>query len=586
MDTCKSDALCSKCHDFKIIFSEILNVIQYLKANDMQVDKFNILVKLMDLNYSYTSELLNKAIHYEKDLSYNYSYKNEYNTNGFSKWMIRKPGKKSSCSQCSECGNSLKKRSKKRSISKSVVDLSSFKALADEFKDFRSYVNDFIVNKKDKTHRSSISIRNEKINSLPKIDEKVKLIDYYLQKGTSNPKLNEVTSEESITSKYDVWQTVNSELAHKFNKSTIVDKHDTFSRHIRMLKEYESSSSSATEDTSGYRDMFEKKAYESSDTVIFNPLVKDDDSTSDWKESKNEVHIDTYSTIDSTKNSSKKTSVALNDVPVIFAREEGSESNSEDSDDGSEQSVDVDIMTDAEIDRMLETKEEELEKVDESVEHVLLVDEVEKKDSIKVSAKVQKTAGIVRYLPPWRWTKKSRPSVCILADNIVQKLRMVEFNKYLKNSLAYLKCFPEATIDLFQHYVVTSFEEERPDILLICVGTNSLKSFDNRRDLTESEVVKGILKIVKMNRDAGVRRVLISSITYRQNLNKKIEAINGMLKMYAQSWFFTLIDNSNILPDKHLLEDGINLNYEGLSILGNNYIKAINNITNPNLDAA
>ena len=88
--------------------------------------------------------------------------------------------------------------------------------------------------------------------------------------------------------------------------------------------------------------------------------------------------------------------------------------------------------------------------------------------------------------------------------------------------------------------------------------------------------VNGILKIVKINRDAGIEHVLISSLMNR--VVQRTEAINGMLKIYSPSWGFSLIDNSDVTQD-HLLEDGVNLNDEGLDMLANNYIEAINKIT-------
>ena len=58
----------------------------------------------------------------------------------------------------------------------------------------------------------------------------------------------------------------------------------------------------------------------------------------------------------------------------------------------------------------------------------------------------------------------------MFSDSIPKGIRIREFNRYITNATARLKCFPGATSKELKHYVVPTLQEESFNSNLIHIG--------------------------------------------------------------------------------------------------------------------
>ena len=151
---------------------------------------------------------------------------------------------------------------------------------------------------------------------------------------------------------------------------------------------------------------------------------------------------------------------------------------------------------------------------------------------------------------------------------------MKEFNYYVENANVYKKVFPGATEEI-EHYTVKILESKNIDAVILNVGINNIKS-KHSTVKTETDITTKIIKIVSMCREAGVNDVFVSGITCIPLNEKKVRDINELLKLNARQLQYILIDNQNIVKEKHLWKDKMHLNRDGLNISANNFIESLN----------
>jgi hypothetical protein len=167
-------------------------------------------------------------------------------------------------------------------------------------------------------------------------------------------------------------------------------------------------------------------------------------------------------------------------------------------------------------------------------------------------------------------TKRGK-KICMFGDSLLQPINMKEFNSYLDNKQATRVSFPGATASKLCHYTKPTIEEELPDTVLINIGTNNI----TKTQQSENEIVDEIMEIVKQCRKMGVNNILVAGLTVRKRFEKKIDAINKLLKHNATFFKFKYIDNSNI-RNHHLNNDGLHLQIKGTIILARNFLNALN----------
>ena len=94
----------------------------------------------------------------------------------------------------------------------------------------------------------------------------------------------------------------------------------------------------------------------------------------------------------------------------------------------------------------------------------------------------------------------------------------------MKYAHAVKKIYPGATSRDLEHYCPKPLNDIKPDIVIINIGTNKIGIDD------PFEISKDINRIVKICKDHGVNKVLVSSITCRPGHPRLVEDLNNILR--------------------------------------------------------
>ena len=121
--------------------------------------------------------------------------------------------------------------------------------------------------------------------------------------------------------------------------------------------------------------------------------------------------------------------------------------------------------------------------------------------------------------------------------------------------------------------------DDKPDTIVIHVGTNDILNYSNHEDIAHS-----IISIGLDFKNNGVNEVLISSILVKKSpsLNKIVRRVNDMLRNLCEKNGFSFI--CNVITTNYLWKDGVHLQDIGIHILSNNFLELLNNSTDSNFD--
>ena len=161
--------------------------------------------------------------------------------------------------------------------------------------------------------------------------------------------------------------------------------------------------------------------------------------------------------------------------------------------------------------------------------------------------------------------------ICIIGDSICRPIDMVKFEECLDKGTSRKRYIRGATVSQLSLYAEAVLKEDIPDKVILSMGTNNL----TKKSQSEMETAKEIIDIVHKCYNNGVNDVLVSSITIRPRFKDKINLINKILERNAAAHNYEFIDNNNIM-EKHLWEDHLHLNDKGITLLSNNFLKALN----------
>ena len=132
--------------------------------------------------------------------------------------------------------------------------------------------------------------------------------------------------------------------------------------------------------------------------------------------------------------------------------------------------------------------------------------------------------------------------VLILSASITKPINMVKFNEQLENGSAVKRAYGGATTTRLKHYIKGDLVVDKPDTVIITGGTNNFtKTFQS-----VEEIAGEILEIVKTCRNAGVKNILVSSITCRPKFQCKVDGVNRLLQENAVYYKYDFIDNECI----------------------------------------
>ena len=152
--------------------------------------------------------------------------------------------------------------------------------------------------------------------------------------------------------------------------------------------------------------------------------------------------------------------------------------------------------------------------------------------------------------------------VAVVGDSILKEVKGHLLSTKKENVV--VKSFSGATTKQMFDYVKPTLEME-PDQLIIHVGTNDLRKFENN-----DTIIDNIMKLALHCHEVSGIPVVVSSLTCRDdNFRDRILPINNALRGRCEERNMGFIDNSNI-KNFHLNRSKLHLNAKGTSLIAKN----------------
>ena len=161
----------------------------------------------------------------------------------------------------------------------------------------------------------------------------------------------------------------------------------------------------------------------------------------------------------------------------------------------------------------------------------------------------------------------------VVSDNYFNRIKRLDFNKELCSGKTFFRSFSGANSKQPNHYIIPTLVDNKPDVVLLHVGTTDVLSNAN-----DTELANNIINIGLNFKNHGVSRVFISSILVKKilKLNPVIRRVNDKLRKLCEMYVFIFVNNDMITTD-HLWRDGIHLQVIGINILPRNFYQVLNN---------
>ena len=164
----------------------------------------------------------------------------------------------------------------------------------------------------------------------------------------------------------------------------------------------------------------------------------------------------------------------------------------------------------------------------------------------------------------------------VVGDSHLKRLSKQLFNYSIRDTHAVIKNFDGATTKRLGHHVLPILKEDKPDSVLIHIGTNDVNNH-KLYAVSPEKLASDIIEIGRTCKSFNVKEVFISSVLCRNEviLSNQINRTNELLNKLCKENDFNYISNCSITPS-HLSKDGIHLNNIGTFKLGDNFVKHVN----------
>ena len=167
---------------------------------------------------------------------------------------------------------------------------------------------------------------------------------------------------------------------------------------------------------------------------------------------------------------------------------------------------------------------------------------------------------------------KNGRKVFVVGYSHIKRIRRNDFNKELKNGKAIFQSFSGADTKQLDHYILPPLVDDKPDAVIIHVGTNDILTNANHE-----EIARNIIKTGLNCKNHGVNDVVISSVLVKKNpnLNALIRRVNDLLcDLWSMNGFGYICNDA--ITTEYLWKDGIHLQDLGTNILSSNFITFVN----------
>ena len=175
----------------------------------------------------------------------------------------------------------------------------------------------------------------------------------------------------------------------------------------------------------------------------------------------------------------------------------------------------------------------------------------------------------------------TRPAKVILyGDSHLNRIKGAEIKRCVPNCLPIVRSFSGATAKHLRHYVQPTLEEERPDYVIVHIGTNNITKRQHQKK--PEELAREIVSIANHCRQEGAKKVFVSSILTLQRTwqVKMVQEVNFYLRLFCLENDHAFIDN-DFIDQRMLWQDGIHLIDQGRDMLGTHFVNALRSVIRP-----
>jgi len=200
---------------------------------------------------------------------------------------------------------------------------------------------------------------------------------------------------------------------------------------------------------------------------------------------------------------------------------------------------------------------------------------------------VTQDAPIERHAPPpatpyinlvpgqraWNSATKYGKKVCIFGDSHLRHVKRNLINQSLTNASADLHWDSGMKTGRLSKYADIVLAEEKPDLVVISIGTNDIHETCNPDYIANEIINVGIL-----SKKHGVKKVFITAVLPRKSfkLRKLINQVNDILIGLCHVHDFVFIKHQANITLKHLNEGGKHLNHDGVRLFASNIVDCVN----------
>ena len=188
--------------------------------------------------------------------------------------------------------------------------------------------------------------------------------------------------------------------------------------------------------------------------------------------------------------------------------------------------------------------------------------------SSKLSAGMKTYVGTIR--------SKEKKKSYIIGDSHLNRIRKDKFKDSTPKARVYVESFSGPNTNQLDYYVVPLLVDEKPDNVVIHIGSNDITKF-NYNNVNAEELTHRIINIGLKCRSYGLSNIAVFSILKRSifNINQVIYQVNNILKRLCRINDFSYICN-DLVNDNYLWKDGFHPANEGSSPLTNYFINYLN----------
>ena len=167
---------------------------------------------------------------------------------------------------------------------------------------------------------------------------------------------------------------------------------------------------------------------------------------------------------------------------------------------------------------------------------------------------------------------KEKKKSYIIGDSHLNRIRKDKFKDSTPKARVYVKSFSGANTNQLDYYVVPLLVDEKPDNVVIHIGSNDITKF-NYNNVNAEELAHRIINICLKFTSYAVSNIAVSFILKRSsfNINQGIYQVNNILKLLCRISDFSYICNY-LVNEKYLWKEGLHQTNEGSYLLLDNFI--------------